>query len=210
MARNRILPIPLILLIPVVLLIIVIVAGVYRFSLSDDEILAKFPQSEVQTNTIILDVLNIKSSNPWTIQVPEQNAVSFIDEWDKELGYLIGQYDAGATKGEVLLPTEFIVQRQIEDVPWIVAPMIVTSQGTGSFYYIGLFKFDAVPSRVILLDSVFIGDRIKFNQLEWRDDTIIDASYLTHDENQAMSEVPKQLNSVSLKRVGNFLHMQQR
>lgn len=36
MARNRILPIPLILLIPVVLLIIVIVAGVYRFSLSDD------------------------------------------------------------------------------------------------------------------------------------------------------------------------------
>lgn len=210
MARNRILPIPLILLIPVVLLIIVIVAGVYRFSLSDDEILAKFPQSEVQSNSIISDVLNIKSSNPWTIQVPEQNAVSFIDEWDKELGYLIGQYDAGATKGKVLLPTGFIVQRQIEDVPWIVAPMIVTSQGTGSFYYIGLFKFDAVPSRVILLDSVFIGDRIKFNQLEWRDDTIIDASYLAHDENQAMSEVPKQLNSVSLKRVGNFLHMQQR
>lgn len=85
MARNRILPIPLILFIPVVLLIIVIVAGVYRFSLSDDEILTKFPQSEVQTNTIISDVLNIKSSNPWTIQVPEQNAVSFIDEWDKNL-----------------------------------------------------------------------------------------------------------------------------
>ncbi len=210
MARNRILPIPLILLIPVVLLIIVIVAGVYRFSLSDDEILAKFPQGEVQSNSIISDVLNIQSSNPWTIQVPEQNAVSFIEEWDKELGYLIGQYDAGATKGKVLLSTEFIVQRQIEQVPWIVAPMIVTTPGTGSFYYIGLFKFDAVPSRVILLDSVFIGDRIKFNQLEWRDDTIIDASYLTHDVNQAMSEVPKQLNSVSLKRVGNFLHMQQR
>lgn len=209
MARNRILPIPLILLIPVVLLIIVIVAGVYRFSLSDDEILAKFPPSEVQSNSIISDVLNIKSSNPWTIQVPEQNAVSFIEDWDKELGYLIGHYDAGSTKGKVLLPTEFIAQRQINQEPWILAPMIVTTQGTGAFYYIGLFKFDALPSRVILLDSVFIGDRIKFHQLEWRDDTIIEASYLTHDVNQAMSEPPKQLNSVSLKRVGNFLHMQQ-
>nr|WP_319557043.1 hypothetical protein [uncultured Vibrio sp.] len=209
MARNRILPIPLILLIPVVLLITVIVAGVYRFSLSDDEILAKFPSREVQSNSIILDVLNIKSSNPWTIQIPEQNAVSFIDDWDKELGYLIGQYDAGSTRGKVLLPTEYIVQRQINQEPWIVAPMIVTTQGTGTFYYIGLFKFDALPSRVILLDSVFIGDRIKFHQLEWRDDTIIEASYLTHDVNQAMSEPPKQLNSVSLKRVGNSLHMQQ-
>ncbi len=47
MARSRILPIPLILLIPIVLLAIVIIAGVYRFSLSDDEIMAKFPQAEV-------------------------------------------------------------------------------------------------------------------------------------------------------------------
>ncbi|WP_164683974.1 hypothetical protein [Vibrio maerlii] len=41
MARRRFLPIPLILLIPIVLLIIVVVAGVYRFSLSDEEILQK-------------------------------------------------------------------------------------------------------------------------------------------------------------------------
>ncbi|MGP8308516.1 hypothetical protein [Vibrio sp. YIC-376] len=209
MARNRILPIPLILLIPILLLIVVIVAGLYRFSLSDDEILNKFPNNEVQSNSIVSEVLNIKSSNPWTIQVPEQNAVSFLQEWDKELGYLIGNYDAGATKGKVLLPTEFIVQRQINQEPWIVAPMIVTTQGTGSFYYIGLFKFDAVPSRVILLDSVFIGDRIKFNQLQWHDDTNIEISYLTHDVNQAMAETPKQLNSVLITRVGNFLHMQQ-
>ncbi len=209
MARKRILPIPLILLIPIVLLIVVIVAGVYRFSLSDEEILAKFPHSQRQTNSIVEEVLNIRSSNPWTIQVPEQNAVSFLDEWDKERGYLVGQYDAGAVKGKVLLPTEFIAQRNINQEPWIVAPIIVTSQGTGSFYYVGLFKFDAVPSRVILLDSALIGDRIIFNQLQWRHNDIIEVSYLSREDNQAMSEPPKQLNSVSLKRVGNFLHMQQ-
>lgn len=209
MTRKRILPIPLILLIPIVLLIVVTVAGVYRFSLSDDEILARFPSNQVQSNSIVLEVLNIQSSNPWTIQVPEQNAVTFLQEWDKERGYLMGDYDAGATKGTVLLPTNFIAKRQINQQLWIAAPMIVMTQGTGAFYYVGLFKFDAVPSRVILLDSVFIGDRIKFNQLLWRDDTNIEISYLSHDVNQAMTETPKQLNSVFLTRVGNFLHMQQ-
>lgn len=77
MARSRILPIPLILLIPIVLLAIVIIAGVYRFSLSDDEIMAKFPQAEVQSNPIVAEVLGVQAKNPWTIQVPEQNAVSF-------------------------------------------------------------------------------------------------------------------------------------
>lgn len=209
MTRKRILPIPLILLIPIVLLIVVTVAGVYRFSLSDDEILARFPSNQVQSNSIVLEVLNIQSANPWTIQVPEQNAVTFLQERDKERGYLMGHYDAGATKGTVLLPTNFIAKRQINQQLWIAAPMIVTTQGTGAFYYVGLFKFDAVPSRVILLDSVFIGDRIKFNQLLWRDDTNIEISYLSHDANQAMTETPKQLNSVFLTRVGNFLHMQQ-
>ncbi len=210
MARNRLLPIPLILLIPIVLLVVVIVAGVYRFSLSDEEIMARFPHNEVQSNSLVAQVLNIQSTNPWTIQVPEQNAVSFLDEWDKELGYLVGHYDAGATRGKVLLPTEFIVQREINQEPWIVAPMIVTTQGTGSFYYVGLFKFDALPSRVVLLDSFFVGDRIKFNKVRWHDDTNIEVSYLEHGVNQAMTDTPKQLNSVILTRVGHFLHMQQR
>ena len=45
--KKKILPIPLILLIPIVMLVVVIVAGLYRFSLTDEEILAKFPSSQV-------------------------------------------------------------------------------------------------------------------------------------------------------------------
>ncbi|MHC6799983.1 hypothetical protein ACYTR9_06670, partial [Vibrio antiquarius] len=165
MAHKRILPIPLILLIPIVLLVVVVIAGVYRFSLSDEEIMAKFPQTEAETNVIVQETLGITSRNPWTIQVPEQGAVTFLDEWDKENGYLIGDYDAGATKGQVLVPTAFISQREIESVSWIAAPMIVTTQGSGSFNYVGLFKFDPVPSRVVLLDSIFVGDRVKFTQI---------------------------------------------
>lgn len=209
MTRKRILPIPLILLIPIVLLAVVIIAGIYRFSLSDDEIMAKFPQAQAQSNSIVAEVLGIQSRNPWTVQVPEQGAVTFLDEWDKEHGFLKGLYDAGATKGEVLLPTEFIAQRNVSETPWIVAPVIVTTQGSGAFYYIGLFKFDAVPSRVVLLNSVFIGDRIKMSSLKWNSDTQISLSYLQHGEDQAMAEQPNQLITTTLKRVGNNLHMQQ-
>lgn len=209
MARRKFLPIPLILLIPIVLLAIVVIAGVYRFSLSDEEIMAKFPQVQRQSNSIVAQVLGIQSQNPWTLQVPEQGGVTFLEEWDKEHGLLKGQYDAGATKGEVVVPTAFIAQREIKGTPWVAAPVIVTTQGSGAFYYVGLFKFDPVPSRVVLLDSVFIGDRIQMSDLEWASDTEILVTYLKHGENQAMAEKPKQLISAALKRVGNDLLMQQ-
>lgn len=67
----------------------------------------------------------------------EQNAVSFLEEWDKENGYLIGQYDAGATKGQVLVPTAFIAKREINKEFWIAAPMIVTTQAQGHFIMLG-------------------------------------------------------------------------
>ncbi|OHY88955.1 hypothetical protein BI375_08935 [Vibrio rotiferianus] len=209
MTRKRILPIPLILLIPVLLLAIVVIAGIYRFSLSDEDIMAKFPQTQSQANSIVAEVLGIQSRNPWTVQVPEQGAVTFLDEWDKEHGLLKGQYDAGATKGEVLVPTEFIAQRDINGTPWIIAPVIVTTQGSGAFYYLGLFKFDAVPSRVVLLNSVFLGDRIKISSLEWVSDTKVSLSYLEHGKEQALAEQPNQLISATILRVGNSLSMQQ-
>ncbi|NOH69138.1 hypothetical protein [Vibrio rotiferianus] len=209
MTRKRILPIPLILLIPVLLLAIVVIAGIYRFSLSDEDIMAKFPQTQSQANSIVAEVLGIQSRNPWTVQVPEQGAVTFLDEWDKEHGLLKGQYDAGATKGEVLVPTEFIAQRDINGAPWIIAPVIVTTQGSGAFYYLGLFKFDAVPSRVVLLNSEFLGDRIKISSLEWVSDTKVSLSYLEHGEEQALAEQPNQLISATILRVGNSLSMQQ-
>ncbi|MFN1617892.1 hypothetical protein [Vibrio rotiferianus] len=209
MTRKRILPIPLILLIPVLLLAIVVIAGIYRFSLSDEDIMAKFPQTQTQTNSIVAEVLGIQSRNPWTVQVPEQGAVTFLDEWDKEHGLLKGQYDAGATKGEVLVPTEFVAQRDINGTPWIIAPVIVTTQGSGAFYYLGLFKFDAVPSRVVLLNSVFLGDRIKMSSLEWVSDTKVSLSYLEHGKEQAFADQPNQLISATVLRVGNSLSMQQ-
>ncbi|MDF2155368.1 hypothetical protein [Vibrio sp. CAU 1672] len=205
MNRKLLLPIPLILLIPVLLLIVVVAAGLYRFTLSDDDIMAKFPQAADPSNVIVAELLGIQSANPWTLHVPEAGAVSFLDEWDKEHQYLKGDYDAGAARGEVLLPTDFIRSTQIDGTPWIVSPLIVTSQGTGAFYYLALFKFDPAVSRVVMVDSIFIGDRIKLASLNWHSDHEIRLVYFAHGEEQAKAEEPNQLIEQMFRRSANQL-----
>ena len=75
--KKRILPVPLILLIPIVLLIIVAVAGIYRFSLTDEEILAKFPSQVSQSDRVMQILFSIKTVNPWNIKFHKSNALKF-------------------------------------------------------------------------------------------------------------------------------------
>ena len=209
--KNRILPIPLILLIPIVLLVIVIVAGAYRFSLTDEEILAKFPSSNVQADPIVLSVFKLKATNPWTIKVPETNAYAFVDEIIEEKGVAIGRYDSGVERGTVSVATSNIqgaesfktlknIQGEQASEPLFVAPMWVSNQGSGIFQYVALFKFDQQRSRMILIDQLFIGDRASITGLkitqekENRYTGVVD--YLQHSASQAKAELPNEPHSI--------------
>ncbi|NOH95744.1 hypothetical protein [Vibrio sp. 99-70-13A1] len=203
--KNRILPIPLILLIPIVLLAIVIVAGVYRFSLTDEEILAKFPSTHVQVDPIVLSVFQLKATNPWTVKVPETNAYAFIDEVIEEKGIAIGGYDSGVERGTVSVAIDEIqtfkdVQNPVSE-PLFVAPMWVSNQGSGVFQYIALFKFDKQRSRMILVDQLFIGDRTAITSIKILQET--EGSYsgvvefLQHSASQAKAESPNEQNSIT-------------
>jgi hypothetical protein len=44
--------------------------------------------------------------------------------------------------------------------------MWVSNQGSGVFYYLGLFKHDQHRSRVVLVDQFFLGDRVRIQTLE--------------------------------------------
>ena len=221
--KNRILPIPLILLIPIVLLAIVIVAGAYRFSLTDEEILAKFPSSNVQVDPIVLSVFQLKATNPWTIKVPETNAYAFIDEIIEEQGIAVGRYDSGVERGTVSVAVGNIqlsegvqalddvqelkdaqalkfVQSNQAGEPLFVAPMWVSNQGSGVFQYVALFKFDQHRSRMILVDQLFIGDRVKITDLkitqekENRNTGVVE--FLQHSTSQAKAELPNEPHSI--------------
>ncbi|EDK30882.1 hypothetical protein VSWAT3_12457 [Vibrionales bacterium SWAT-3] len=164
--KKKILPIPLILLIPIVMLVVVVVAGVYRFSLTDEEILAKFPSSQVSYDTVVETVFDLKTTNPWTIKVPETNAYAFINEVNDAKSLASGRYDSGVERGVVTVDTQKLLGVELGDTNIFVAPMWVSNQGSGVFYYLGLFKHDQQRSRVILVDQLFLGDRVEIQTLE--------------------------------------------
>ena len=164
--KKKILPIPLILLIPIVMLVVVIVAGLYRFSLTDEEILAKFPSSQVSYDPVVELVFDLKATNPWTIKVPETQAFAFIDEYMDSKHIASGRYDSGAERGTVQVATDKIVALTVGQDQMFVAPMWVSNQGSGVFHYLGFFKFDKARSRVVLVDELLLGDRIQLETLD--------------------------------------------
>ncbi|CAK1772302.1 conserved hypothetical protein [Vibrio crassostreae] len=164
--KKKILPIPLILLIPIVMLFVVIVAGIYRFSLSDEEILAKFPSSQVSYDPVVENVFDLKRTNPWTIKVPETNAYAFINEVDEPRAIAFGRYDSGVERGVVTVDTKSLSAVTLGNASFFVAPMWISNQGSGVFYYLGLFKHDQQRSRVVLVDQFFLGDRVQIQTLD--------------------------------------------
>ncbi|MGF1697090.1 hypothetical protein L4C54_15585 [Vibrio lamellibrachiae] len=169
--KKRILPIPLILLIPIVLLVAVVIAGIYRFSLNDEDILNKFPQ-HAPLNPIVGQLFNIDSSNPLTIDVPENDAFAFISFVDEKRALAVGQYDSGSERGGVSIDTNLITPMEIDNETVFVSSLAVSNQGTGVFYYLALYRYDAMRDRMILADYEFLGDRIRIDILAINEQTV--------------------------------------
>lgn len=203
--KRRRLPIPLILLVPIAMLAVVIVAGVYRFSLSDDDIMAKFPNQPIESDALLYAWLGISSPNPLTLNVPESRAFAFIDEYDSANGLASGQYDAGTERGRVTLFTQFKLDLRSDEEIWFSAPFMVSNQGSGRFYYLGLFKYDPQPRRVIMTDSVLLGDRIELEQSQFGDNKYIEVTFLQHSAQQSYIEQPLDRVTQRYERVGNKL-----
>lgn len=183
--KKRRLPIPLILLTPIVLLIIVAIAGIYRFSLSDEEILAKFPNQPSRTNQVMQSVFGITTPNPWTVKIPESSAFTFIDK-TTETGELKGTYEDGAVRGAVFIDPSQVVQI---DSTTYAAVLAVANQGSGTFYYLSASKYDEFRQRMIVKESVLLGDRLDVTKLIV-EDTLVTIEMLVHGEEQNMAEMP--------------------
>lgn len=186
--KKRRLPIPLILLIPIVLLVVVVIAGVYRFSIDDEDILAKFPATNQVIDPVVEKVFDIRSPNPWTIDVPDSHAFAFIDIFDQSQQLAIGSYDDGAERGQVTVSTKWLT---FVDTNQYVSVMTVSNQGSGVFYYLATFRYDVQRKRMVLANSLLIGDRILIDQLQFQESQLT-LNYQQHGENQAMAEQPSE------------------
>lgn len=192
--KKRLLPIPLILLIPVVLLIIVAVAGIYRFSLSDEEILAKFPSQQPKTNAIMQSVFNIKTVNPWTVKVPDSSVFTFI-EYMETPPFATGSYEDGAERGTVSVNTKQMVK--LDETTYAVV-LSVSNQGSGVFYYLGVSKYDQFRQRMVVKQSVLLGDRVKVTEITTVD-RMITVKLLEREAGQSMAEEPSQITTILFK-----------
>ncbi len=192
--KKRLLPIPLILLTPIVLLIVVVAAGVYRFSLSDEEIMAKFPKSNVQIDAIAQQVFGLRLTNPITVPVPETHSVAFMERWDEKQRWIMGDYDTGSDRGTVAFDTEQLTALDADKHTY-VSIVTISNQGSGVFYYLALFKFDELRSRMVMVQSELLGDRVQVQSIEKMNDKI-EAVLLTHTKNQSFSESPTQSVSI--------------
>ncbi|MCL9774165.1 hypothetical protein [Vibrio methylphosphonaticus] len=188
--KRKKLPIPLILLVPIVLLLIVVVAGVYRFSLTDEEILAKFPSHHVESDEVVNEILGLSTPNPWTLQVPDTSAFSLLTDIDPMKQVASGRYDNGMERGHVYLLYQF-KQEQTEKgvLSQVVVPFAVSNQGSGVFYYLGLFDWDKARQRIILVDSAWLGDRVQVSQVDWEQSVIV--RFKQHNAAQSMNEDPQ-------------------
>lgn len=192
--KKRWLPIPLILLIPIVLLVIVTAAGLYRFSLSDEEILAKFPNQAPRNDAIMGEVFDRATANPWTIQVPESQVFSFISD-QVAPGVYRGHYEEGAERGEIVLDTQYL--RKIDETRYL-HPIVVSNQGSGRFTYLALSQYDSLRQRMVSTEAEFIGDRIVLKDIE-QQGNVITVTIQERDAHQSMAEEPSQITTILFK-----------
>ena len=186
--RKRLLPLPLILLTPIVLLVIVVVAGVYRFSLDDDDILAKFSAQKQSQNRVMQEIFNITTPNPWTINVPETHAFALINTIDNHGQWAQGRYSSGSERGQVSVSIEWLLP--IDEHKYL-SLMTVSNQGSGVFYYLVSFKYDVNRQRMILANEQFIGDRIAIDDFNVKGSEM-QLRYRQHRIEQAYSEAPSE------------------
>lgn len=186
--KKRLLPIPLILLIPILLLVFVVVAGVYRFTLSDEEILAKFPNQQVTSDPIVERLFALQSPNPFTVLVPETKAFAFIDTLDQVNGWASGKYDTGMERGQLLVSTKWLTSIKTHQY---ISVLAVSNQGSGVFYYLASFRYDQQRQRMILVDSILLGDRIEVDEVTY-DAPRVTVQWRTHYEQQPMSDTPEE------------------
>ncbi|CAM3069019.1 hypothetical protein [Vibrio neptunius] len=184
--KKRLLPIPLILLIPIFLLIVVTIAGLYRFSLSDEEIMAKFPNQMASSDAVMKSVFGLSTMNPWTVKVPESQAYTFMEELNPTTGLASGTYEDGEERGVVTVDTSKLLQV----TPTIYASiMTVSNQGSGVFYYLVTFHYDEFRKRMISKEAQFLGDRIIVDLLEKQQHNI-SVRIKQRDADQSMSQEP--------------------
>ncbi|MCL1088467.1 hypothetical protein L2744_02340 [Shewanella profunda] len=165
---------------------------------------------------VMLKLFTLNTANPFEVTLPEGHRSVVLTHFIKikQTELAIGDYQDGEVKGRVLLdymritPLNFdpalgpdtqsnapIQQNLDAQTMPFVAPFIVTTQGSGVFWYLGLFNLDYEHTSLKHLGSVLIGDRIEIDSVEpvypFEPPYKIAVTYRDRAPNEPMSQNPE-------------------
>ncbi|AZQ09784.1 hypothetical protein [Shewanella khirikhana] len=154
-----------------------------------------------EANPVMLTLFSLKTLSAFEIAVPDSNAKAPLSKFIEGHGqkFVIGEYVDGPVRGNVALD---YTRMQALNAPFnntqlLLAPFVVSNQGSGSFWYLGLFSFDIPKGTIRQLDASFLGDRIAVQNLNVGSRSLlpvsINAELLVHGPQQSMAEPPRLL-----------------
>ncbi|MCU8020258.1 MULTISPECIES: hypothetical protein [unclassified Shewanella] len=172
---------------------------------------------------VMLKLFSLNTANPVEITLPEGGKSVALTHFIKikQTEFAMGDYQDGEIKGRALLdylritPLNFDPALEpdtqsdapIQDDPKMqtmpfVAPFIVTTQGSGVFWYLGLFNLDFKHNSLKHLGSVMLGDRIEVDSIEpvypFEAPFKIAVTYRDRASDQPMSESPEIVKTIEM------------
>lgn len=171
----------------IILPAIVIIMGIYQFNYTNADIYIELADGEIVQydklmreaetkgySKVMLSLFSIRTLEDFTIFLPEQNStpisVALREIKKQEMQrWATGQYSIGEEYGSISLNFDTIrtINAETKDKQIIfAAPFSVSNQGSGVFFYLGLFLQDTQKNTIKHIDSTFIGDRIKIISIE--------------------------------------------
>ncbi len=197
------------------LVAMIVIAGIIRFNFTNDDIyvsnkdgkMVKYDAAEQDEmayySEVMLKLFSMKTAKDLMVNVPETGSTCKLTDLADTGGLKVakGSYTAGEERGVVMLDymkiTTVILVDSMSQI-YFVAPFAVSNQGSGIFYYIGVFVQDVENMSIIHVDSFFMGDRVVVENISSLGNEVY-VEIKAHSEDQAMAETPADRNELKIK-----------
>ncbi|MCC4264148.1 hypothetical protein LL240_06735 [Oceanimonas baumannii] len=190
----------------ILVVLTVMALGFYKFNVAEDDLYIKendmvwplAPFDEGARN-VMMRLFSQDTHHPFKITLPDSNSAVTLTGFNKEPSLAVGTYQDQEVRGEVLLDYPRLTPLNLPGnagTTQFVAPFAVTTQGSGVFWYLGMFRLDDRSGAITHLDSQYLGDRVVIRAIT--PDTPFDPPYRitislqTHAPEQPMSATPEQ------------------
>lgn len=180
------------------------------------------PELQPHGSEVMRKLFSLDTPDTFTVNLPDGGKPVVLTHFInvKQTEFAMGDYQDGEVKGRVLLDYIRITPLNFESIvdaspegqapvpesrfanqtmPFL-APFIVTTQGSGVFWYVGMFSLNYEQKQLHHLGSVLIGDRIEIDSIEpaypFEAPHKVTVTYKTVAATQPMSAEPKAVNTL--------------